>query len=226
MRIISVDFETEDVLRAESFYGSVLRLHTTRRGRSLTVRAGSSRLALHEGSIGPGRQHLAFTVPRLMFDSAKEWIADRVPLLRDAEGRDEFETSPHWNARSLYFLDPDGNILEFIIRRDIPDERIGPFRPEHVQCISEVGIAVEDVPRAAARVGSVFGIDAYGNGAPTFQPVGNVEGLLIFVTSGRHWFPTTTPSGARGLTVHVDSRATGALELSAGVTIRSNAAHR
>lgn len=225
MRIISVAFETEDLLRAEAFYASVLGLPTTLADGTLTIRAGSSLRALHEGPTGPGKQHLAFTISRLMFDSAKERIAERVPLLRDA-GRDEFETAPHWNAHSLYFADPDGNILEFIIRRDIPDDRAGPFRPEHIQCISEVGIAVGDVPEVAARAESVFGIGAYGSGAPTFQPVGNVEGLLILVSPGRHWFPTATPSGARRLVVNIDSRATGALEPGPGITIHSNAAHR
>ena len=106
MRIVSVAFETEDAIRAESFYGSTLGFPTTREDGTLTIRAGSSHLTLHEAPTGPGKQHLAFTIPRLMFESAKEWIAERVPLLRDADGRDEFETSPHWNARSLYFSDP------------------------------------------------------------------------------------------------------------------------
>ncbi|MDQ0213095.1 VOC family protein [Arthrobacter bambusae] len=226
MRIISVAFDTDDLLRAESFYSSVLGLPTTREEGVLSILAGSSQLTLHEAPTGPGKQHLTFTIPRLMFDSAKEWIAGRVPLLRDADGRDEFDTAPHWNAHSLYFADPDGNILEFIIRRDISDDRTGPFRAEHVQCISEVGIAVRDVPGVAARAESVLGIGAYGSGAPTFRPVGNVEGLLILVSPGRHWFPTATPSGARRLIVNIDSRATGALEPGPGITIHSNAAHR
>jgi catechol-2,3-dioxygenase len=224
MRISSVAFETEDLLRAESFYGSVLGLPTTRLDGMLTIRAGSSLLTLHEGPLGPSAQHLAFTIPRLMFESAKDWITDRVPLLSDADGRDEFETSPHWNAHSLYFLDPDGNILEFIIRRDIPDNRTEAFRPGHVQCISEVGIAVEDVPEVAARAESTFGIEAYGNGAPSFQPVGDVEGLLIFVTPGRHWFPTSEPSRTRRLTVHINSKTAGSLEPSPGITIHSKVA--
>lgn len=225
MRIVSVAFETEDLLRAESFYGSILGLPTIREDDTLTIRAGSSTLTLREAPTGPGKQHLAFTIPRLMFDSAKKWITDRVPLLRDRDGRDEFEATPHWNARSVYFLDPDDNILEFIIRRDIPDDRTGTFRSEHIQCISEVGIAAGDVPGLAARAESVFGIDPYGNGGPTFQPVGSVEGLLIFVNAGRHWFPTTMPSGIRSLAVHIDSRTTGALEPGPGITIRSNVAH-
>jgi catechol 2,3-dioxygenase-like lactoylglutathione lyase family enzyme len=227
VRIVSVAFETEDLLRAEEFYGGVLGLPTHREDGTLAVRAGSSLLLLRRGPTGgptgPGRQHLAFTVPRLMFDAAKRWIAPRAELLRDADGRDDFETAPHWNAHSLYFPDPDGNILEFIIRRDIPDDRTGPFGPGHIQCISEVGIASDAVPTLAGRLESEFGVRPYGDGVPTFQPVGDVEGLLILVAPGRPWFPTSVPSGSQSLTVDIAGRPAGSLEASPGIVIRSKA---
>jgi catechol 2,3-dioxygenase-like lactoylglutathione lyase family enzyme len=226
MRITSVEFETTDLLRAESFYGSLLGLPTTRENGTLTIRAGASTLALRQGPASPGKQHLAFTIPRLMFNSARKWAAERVSLLRDSDGRDEFEMAPYWNARSLYFADPDGNILEFIIRRDISDHRAGPFRAEHIQCISEVGIPARSVPDVAAQAQSAFGIDAYGAGAPAFQPVGNIDGLLILVTPGRHWFPTAAPGGARRLLVNIESQTRGTLEPQRGITIHSNAAAR
>ncbi|MBG6181432.1 VOC family protein [Arthrobacter sp. CAN_A1] len=222
MRILSVEFETEDLPRAERFYGSLFGLPTRRDDHALTIRVGSSTLTLKEGPRDQGKQHLAFTIPRLMFDSAKEWTAQRVPLLLDVDGRDEFETSPHWNAHSLYFADPDGNILEFIIRRDILDDQGGPFQPEHVRCISEVGIAVDDVPEIAASAKQVLGLDAYGGGAPTFQPVGDPQGLLILVKRGRSWFPTATPSGPRHLVLHIEGGSTGTLEPAPGTIIHSH----
>lgn len=226
MRIVSVTFETADLVRAEEFYGGVLGLPTNRADGMLAVRAGASLVVLREGALGPGRQHLAFTIPRLMFDSAKRWTAEqRVPLLRDAEGRDDFETAPHWDAHSLYFEDADGNILEFIVRRDIPDDRTGPFSPGHIQCVSEVGIAADDVPALAGRLASAFGIRPYGDGVSAFQPVGDVEGLLILVSPGRTWFPTATPSANGSLTVHIDGRAEGSVEAGPGIRIHSGTSH-
>ncbi|MCH6472069.1 hypothetical protein [Sinomonas terrae] len=87
-----------------------------------------------------------------------------------------------------------------------------------------MGIAVEDVPGVAASMESAFGVGAYGSGVPTFQPVGDVDGLLILVSPGRHWFPTATPSAARRLAVHIDSMTAGALEPGPGITIHSTAA--
>jgi hypothetical protein len=157
-----------------------------------------------------------------MFDTAKRWIAERVPLLRDSEGMDDFETSPHWNAHSLYFEDADGNILEFIIRRDIADDRTGPFSPAHIQCISEVGIAADDVPALAGRLEAAFGIRPYGDGVSAFQPVGDIEGLLILVNPSRPWFPTTVPSGRRSLTVDILGKAPGSVEAGRGIRIHSD----
>lgn len=221
MRIVSVAFETADLLRAEEFYGGVLGLPTDRADGMLSVQAGSSQLLLARGSPGPGRQHLAFTIPRLMFDAAKQWTSQRVELLRDADGSDDFETAPHWNAHSLYFPDPEGNILEFIIRRDLPDDRTGLFGPEHIQCISDVGIAADGVPTLAGRLESAFGIRPYGDGVPTFQPVGDIEGLLILVAPGRPWFPTTVPSAGGSLTVDILGQTAGSLEAGPGISIRS-----
>ncbi|WP_415854607.1 VOC family protein [Sinomonas sp. G460-2] len=222
MHISSVAFDSGDLARAESFYGSVLGLPTIHDDGALTIRAGSSLLTLREGPIGPGRQHLAFTIPRLLFDGAKQWAIDRVRLLCDDEGKDEFEASSHWNARSLYFEDPDGNILEFIIRRDIVDNRGGQFRPERIQSISEIGVAAEDVPGTTSQVESVLGITGYGGGASAFQPVGDLEGLLILVAPGRHWFPTKTPNAAGRLTVHIAGRSAGTIRPSPGTVIHSS----
>lgn len=106
----------------------------------------------------------------MTFDSAKQWVSDRAPLLRDAEGRDESETSAHWNAHSLHFTDSEGNILDFIVRRDIVDHRTDSFGAAHIQCISEVGSAVDDVPDVAAQVESMFDVDTCGSGAPSPWP--------------------------------------------------------
>jgi catechol 2,3-dioxygenase-like lactoylglutathione lyase family enzyme len=223
MRIVSVEFPTASLDRAESFYRTVLELPASRPDGALAVRIGASRLILREGDLpDSARQHLAFTIPRLTFDSGKAWLTERVPLLRDAEGRDEFETSTGWNARSAYFADPDGNILEFIIRRVLPDDVPGPFSPDQIRCISEVGIPLPDVPAFVSVARSVLGVETYFGGSESFQPVGDVNALLIAVEEGRKWFPTDeTPSGATSLLVEVESPRSGTIEPSPGVLIHA-----
>lgn len=205
MRITSVVFNTSDLRRAETFYGELLGLPVHHENDGLRVRVGSSELVLREGPTGPGRQHLAWTIPRGQLPSAKLWLSSRVTLLRDTDGQDEFDMPTMWNARSLYFTDPDGNILELIIRREIPDDRDHPFTAADIQNISEVGVPVADVAAAAAGIRAAFGLPGYGSGSASFQPLGTVHGMLILVTPGRAWFPTDEPSGTSRLEVTIEA---------------------
>jgi len=221
MRIISVAFNTSDLRRAEAFYGELLGLPVHHREGELVVRIGSSALVLREGPPGPGRQHLAWTIPRRQLTSAKQWLASRVTLLRDADGLDEFDMPSAWNARSLYFADPDGNILELIIRRDIPDDRDHPFTAADIQNISEAGVPVAEVTAAASEIRSAFGLPGYGSGSASFQPLGTVDGMLILVTPGRAWFPTKEPSGTLRLEVVIEAERSARVAPAPGIILTS-----
>ncbi|WFR84628.1 VOC family protein [Arthrobacter sp. Y-9] len=221
MRIISVAFNTSDLRRAETFYGELLGLPVHREDDGLLVRIGSSALVLHEGPTGPGRQHLAWTIPRRQLASAKLWLSSRVTLLRNAEGQDEFDMPATWNARSLYFADPDGNILELIVRRDIPDDRDHPFTAADIQNISEAGVPVADVATTADGIRAAFGIPAYGSGSASFQPLGTVHGMLILVAPGRSWFPTGEPSGTSRLEVAIEADRDGRFSPAPGIVLTS-----
>ena len=221
MRIISVAFNTSDLRRAETFYGELLGLPVRREDDRLLVRIGRSELVLHEGPTGPGRQHLAWTIPRGQLASAKHWLSSRVTLLRNAEGQDEFDMPAAWNARSLYFADPDGNVLELIIRRDIPDDRDHPFTAADIQNISEAGVPVADVEATADGIRAAFGIPDYGRGSASFQPLGTVHGMLILVTPGRSWFPTDEPSGTSRLEVTIEADRDGRFTPAPGIILTS-----
>jgi hypothetical protein len=67
----------------------------------------------------------------------------------------------------------------------------GEFGPGHLLGVSEVGVAVPDVLDAVAQLHDA-GVEPYGNppGAG-FAAVGDAEGMLILVTAGRAWMPTT-----------------------------------
>lgn len=110
-----------------------------------------------------------------------------------------------WNCRSLYFEDPDRNVLEFIIRRDLPNDASGVFGGGDILGVSEVGVPVADVAafRDAAR--AVLALEPYGQGGATFRPVGDVSGLLIVVKRGRVWFPTDSPAHEMPLEVTIQS---------------------
>ncbi|GAA4185062.1 hypothetical protein GCM10022288_06530 [Gryllotalpicola kribbensis] len=190
MRITDVVLPTRDLDATERFYRDRLEVPATRSGARLTVEIGASRLLFEQGDYA-GSQHLAITIPTGSFADAKAWIATRAALLRDEAGADEFETSPAWNGRSVYFDGPDGQVLELIERRDLDKRMPAPFGPRGLLCISEVGIAVPDVPEAVERLRG-RGVPPYGNPPGTaFAAVGDIHGLLILVAAGRAWMPTT-----------------------------------
>ncbi|MFJ3959053.1 VOC family protein [Arthrobacter sp. NPDC090010] len=221
MQITSVTFDTTDITRAEAFYGELLGLPVQRRDGELAIRIGGSRLLLREGPVGPGAQHLAFRIPRRQLGEAKAWISERTPLLRATDGSDEFEGPARWNARSVYFDDPDGNILEFIIHRDIPDDQDHPFSSEDILGISEVGIPVHDVSGGATQLESAFGLPRFGDDSATFLPVGTPGGLLILTKPGRAWFPTDRSNAIPSLDVEIRAEAIGSISPGPGITIRA-----
>lgn len=203
MQIRTVQLGCVDIDVANEFYGALLGLKTSRVDGTLHVSAGWTEMVLTPAALLRGVQHLAFTIPRNRFADAKRWLAGRLTLLRTDEG-DEFEGPPPWNSRSPYFEDPDRNVLEFIIRRELPNEASGSFSGSDILGVSEVGVPVADVAafRDAAR--AELALEPYGQGGATFRPIGDVNGLLIVVEHGRAWFPTDLPAHDMPLQVTIE----------------------
>jgi catechol-2,3-dioxygenase len=146
-----------------------------------SVQAGASALSFVFNPEITGVYHLAFNIPEDRFDEGVAWLRERTELLRGTDGRELF-TFANWNAHAVYFADPDGNILELIARHSLPSTST---RFE-ILSISEVGVAVDDVDAEAERLG----LPDYRNRSAEFRPVGDEEGLLILVKTGRLWWPT------------------------------------
>lgn len=192
MHLTSVFLSVRDLTGVATFYRDVLSLNVTSSGSTAHAHAGATRLELRAEDGVSGAHHLAFTIPTGKFAAAKAWLRDRAALLLDGDGGDEFETSPSWNAHSVYFEGPENAVLELIERRDLDNTTAGTFSAADLLSISEVGIAVPDVPATARNLQRSAGIAPYGD-APgkNFAAVGDVHGLLILVSPGRTWFPTT-----------------------------------
>lgn len=195
MRILELALEARDPVEQAAFYGEVLGLPVEEgQAGSVVLRAGATRLTFLPARLpGSYAYHFAFNIPPGKFATAAEWLADRGVALLALDGRDRFH-SESWNADLLYFRDPAGNVVEFIARYDLPDGATGAFSPADVLGVSEIGLAVPDVPKAVADLRRTFGLPVYKDGSDTFAPLGDEWGLLIVVREGRPWFPTDTPA--------------------------------
>lgn len=201
MRIIGLHILARDLEAQRRFYvdtlGFALESSTA---IEFTVLAGASRLRFIDQTAARsafGPYHFAFNIPFDQVDVAKAWAAARVPLIADNAGQTDFP-SELFASRQIYFFDPDGNIVEFIGRQRQPASDGVEFTArDSVHGISEIGVAVPDVPDAVRGFLATFGNSRFGpNPGPDFAAVGDDDGMLIVVREGRTWFPDTgIPAG-------------------------------
>jgi catechol-2,3-dioxygenase len=197
MLISQVELPVSDPAEAAAFYRDLLGLPAPMGAGIVEVEIGLSTLLLHSGLVESGAYHCAITVPHDRFAEAKSWLQERVPLL-ERDGLDQFTLSAPWNSQSVYVAGPDGILLELIARHDVPASSSGGFTSADLLRISEIGLAVPDVPAAVGTLQSAYGLPVFGTAATEFTPLGDHEGLLIVVRQGRPWFPTTTVTPSLG----------------------------
>lgn len=156
-----------------------------------TLEIGSTLFSIRQAPLGETPfYHFAFDVPSNQFEHAKNWLKVRVSLTKN-EGLDEvyFQTI---DAKSIYFEDPSGNIVEWICRlSDSPSSSVS-FHPSLLQKVSEMSLVVHDKLAAAEQLETV------GVVSRDYQPVPS-EGLtfmgeredavyLLLVPKNRVWY--------------------------------------
>jgi catechol 2,3-dioxygenase-like lactoylglutathione lyase family enzyme len=176
------------------FYGRVLGL-AARRGPSgnLVVQAGLTELVFY-GAAPNGTApfyHFAFNIPENKIQSAHDWQLQRTPLLpispglRDPSLPDHVVHYRHWNAHSIFFFDPCGNVVEYIARHDLRNPAAGAFTPADILYASEIAFVADDVAAATQAIAAAAGAAPYGEPSPMFAALGDEHGLLLVMKRGR-----------------------------------------
>lgn len=194
MRIRQLILHTLHPEKLMDFYGRVLHLPVREARGQLEVSCGDTRLIFRPGDP-EAYYHYAFNIPHGQIEEALQWLRSTdLPVLH--EGRSPITEFPNWNARSLYFRDPAGNVLEFIARRDLQLKVVKPFSPRTaIRAVSEIGLPVQNVPAAAEAISKHTGIPPYWGTGPAFRALGDPEGLLILVAeTEKTWYPTRVPA--------------------------------
>lgn len=115
MKIHEVTITAQRLDAAAAFYRDVLQIPVEVQPDRVSVTIGSSLLNLVPGEEFDGVHHLAFGISPHDFDSARTWLNQRVDPI--AAGDSVVIEGPEgWNSRSVYFLGPEGIVLEFIAR--------------------------------------------------------------------------------------------------------------
>lgn len=191
MLIQELSLQTQHLAEQKAFYSTTLGLPLlAETANSFIVQAGATQLRF-QSTQQDVLYHIAFTIPRNTFITAKSWLSERVSLLLN-DGEDEFFFDGI-NARSLYFCDAANNILEFIVHYNLEQETTNAFGPTEILHVSEIGLPVEDVPALATMLKDTLNIEPYGGPvSENFAFMGDIYGQLVMVKIGRPWLPTET----------------------------------
>jgi catechol 2,3-dioxygenase-like lactoylglutathione lyase family enzyme len=210
MRITSATLGTARPAAMRAFYAGSLGLPVadTPDG-GFTVTAGWSRLTFAPAPAGTAPvHHFAFQIPENGVDAAMGWLDGRADLLPHQGSA--VVAFPNWDAHAIYFLDPDGHIVEFIAHHGLPTASDAPFGPASLLGLAEVGLPGEVRPLAAA-IEAGIGEGVWSGGGPGFAAVGDAWSRFILVPEGHHWLPTTIPAGVFPTAVTVEAARRGAV---------------
>lgn len=198
---------TENPLETKSFYRDVLELELVEeRDDSFAVQAGATRVTFQTTTaFSRPFYHFAMNIPENKFREAKSWLQSRVSLIQE-DGEDEvFFTS--WNAHSVYFEDPSGNIVELIARHNLSNAVSHPFGSGDIKGVSEIGIVANEVIPFVRALNEI-GVPNWRPDDEGLTPAGDEHGLFIVVKTGREWF-FSNQKRARSYPVKVLARGIG-----------------
>lgn len=192
MQISEVHLFTNSLSETEFFYGKKLVLKVV--GRSdelLSFQIGSSKLSFHlSDKIQKPVYHFAFDIPENKLLEALEWIRKKAELI-------PFETReiidfPNWHAKSFYFYDNNGNILECIVRYDLKNTSEKLFSGNSFLKISEIGFVADNVLEFCNAVNLKYETDYFvmQPKRENFSVLGDNQGLFIVSGENRNWFPS------------------------------------
>ncbi|MEO6695495.1 MAG: hypothetical protein ABIY50_11115 [Ignavibacteria bacterium] len=188
MDIKEIVLETHSIDKLINFYSDILELEVVREENAISIKAGLSDLKfINSGENENPFYHFAFDIPENQFKAAKLWISGKLDLIT-LNDQDEFDFK-NWNAHSVYFYDPAGNIVELIARHNLQNASDEKFTGNSILKISEMGLPVRDPSMFYEKLKQVLELPNFSGDMKTFIAAGDEDGLFIIVNEGRNWFP-------------------------------------
>ena len=196
MNIIELELLSNNIAETEKFYRKILGLKTVLVAKDEVIfRVGSTKLIFKEViGISPV-YHFAFDVPNNRFEEAYALIKSKTDLIPVSPGSDIADFK-NWDAKSFYFFDNNGNIVEIITRYANRAYSDDPFTGSSYVSVSEIGLVTNNVPSLADRMWHEFDVPIFRRQprGEKFTVCGDDEGLFVIAEKGREWYPTTIKS--------------------------------
>lgn len=172
--------------------------------KGFKIQAGATELHFRE-SADFRPYHFAFNISSFQEKEALAWLKERVGIL-PLEGEALVDFS-NWNAWSIYFYDADKNIVEFIARRNLKLESEGPFGPQAIHEVSEIGMPVADVASAFQQINQKLGLPKFDGSFKRFGAIGGEHALFICIDKNqKKWIPTNAKAFSAPFRVELSIR--------------------
>jgi catechol-2,3-dioxygenase len=149
--------------------------------------------------------HFAFNIPENKIREARDWQLKKTPLLptpahmTDEGYANDIRHFRNWNAHSIFFWDPAGNLVEYIARHDLKNSVMGDFSTGDILYASEIAFIVNDVDVVAKDFSETFALTEYKQGNAEFRAIGDEQGLLLVMKKGRVWMGNTDTPKTPGI---------------------------
>jgi hypothetical protein len=154
--------------------------------------------------------HFAINIPANKIEEAKDWLSNKVKLLWMEDYKDDIADFVNWHAKSVYFYDPAGNIVELIARFDLDNNASETFSSHQFLSINEVGLVFsnEHFEKEVMALENLYSLSWFDKQPPLpkFRAMGDDEGLFVIVPEHRNWYPTDKPSGIFPMIVEFDNQ--------------------
>ncbi|MBD3165671.1 hypothetical protein GF324_03670 [bacterium] len=193
MYFLKLHLHAADLKATAAFYNDVLDLpilyHTD---SNLSLQAGATTLYFsraHEGT--KPHYHFAFRIPEERFQDLRLHLEENIELLPNLE-REQSHVHDHPDleqARSLYFKDPAGNLVEAIMRPLTGTKAATPFGSGWVESINEIGMPASDVEGVAQLLKKNIKLPFYHRMSDHVIAYGDSHAMLLVVERGWQWTP-------------------------------------
>lgn len=199
MKIRQVILQTSGMEKLAAFYAEQMELPVTTTNDTLFIQIGSTGLVFKQAVAADPFYHFAINIPANKIEEARVWlIKNNIALLRIQDYKSDIADFVNWHAKSVYFIDPTGNIVELIARADLNNSTPQLFSSRQLLSVSEIGIVAKETEMNATAntIRQQYDLDWFDKQPPLpqFKVIGDDEGLFILVPEKRNWYPTTTPS--------------------------------
>jgi len=207
-----ITLQTKNADALYDFYKNTLQLNVVKaNAKTISINAGKTTLIFEQtNNAEKPFYHFAFNIPSNKMEEALQWLKEKVELLWIEDYKSFIAEFTHWNARSVYFLDTAGNIVELIARFDLHDEADETFSPAHIRNVSEIGIVfnAEQFDASVNELMQQYQLEYFSKQPPMkhFRAIGDDEGLFIVVPEHRNWYPTNIAGGIFPLSVMFENK--------------------